>query len=578
VSAPAPAAPGISVVSADASAETTDVVARAEAVGEALAAAGQRLPEPAVRQASGLLAKVGERVRLSGRYTVVALAGATGSGKSSLFNAIAGIEIATVGARRPTTSAVTACIWGGAGAQQLLDWLGVPSRHRIRHESPLDAGDDRLSGLVLLDLPDHDSTEHAHRLEVDRLVELVDVFVWVSDPQKYADAALHRRYLTPLAGHDAVTVVVLNQVDRLPQIAAEACRRDLERLVRADGLRGIPVLSTSATVGTGVGELRDRLADAVGRRNAWHRRLAADLDASTRRLRGCVADVESVIGDGVTRTADDDAAGGLVDALAGAAGVPLVVRGVQDSFVRGAVGAAGWPLTRWARRFKPDPLLRLRLGATRREPGGASGTESDDEDLTDLAAAVRTARSSLPAPTAAQRSRVDLATRALADRAATGLPDPWADAVRAAAQPPSEDLGDALDQAVLATELPTSRPFWWSLIGGLQLVLAGSAGLGLVWLVALGVLGSLRLPSLPTPSLGAVPLPTALLLGGLSLGLLLGVLVRRLAVGIGQRRAAEAGRRLTGAVATVAGRHLIDPVRAVLTDHRRTREALDRAR
>ena len=58
-----------------------------------------------------------------------------------------------------------------------------------------------LDGLVLLDLPDHDSTEVGHRLQVDRLVQLVDVLVWVVDPQKYADAALHDRYLSPLAEH-----------------------------------------------------------------------------------------------------------------------------------------------------------------------------------------------------------------------------------------------------------------------------------------------------------------------------------------------------------------------------------------
>ena len=49
-----------------------------------------------------------------------------------------------------------------------------------------------------MDLPDHDSTEVSHHLEVDRLVELADLLVWVLDPQKYADAALHDRYLAPL--------------------------------------------------------------------------------------------------------------------------------------------------------------------------------------------------------------------------------------------------------------------------------------------------------------------------------------------------------------------------------------------
>ena len=52
-------------------------------------------------------------------------------------------------------------------------------------------------------------------MEVDRLVQLVDMMIWVVDPQKYADAALHDRYLRPLAQHADVMMIVLNQADRL---------------------------------------------------------------------------------------------------------------------------------------------------------------------------------------------------------------------------------------------------------------------------------------------------------------------------------------------------------------------------
>ena len=99
---------------------------------------------------------------------------------------------------------------------------------------------------MLLDLPDHDSTTVAHRLEVDRLVGLVDVLVWVLDPQKYADAAVHERYLRPLAGHAGVMVVVLNQADRLPAHQVDAALDDVRRLLAADGLGPVPVLATSA--------------------------------------------------------------------------------------------------------------------------------------------------------------------------------------------------------------------------------------------------------------------------------------------------------------------------------------------
>ena len=78
--------------------------------------------------------------------------------------------------------------WGDESAEDLLDWLQIPRRHALETDPTMAAA---LDGLVLLDLPDHDSTEVGHRMEVDRLVQLVDMLIWVVDPQKYADAAIH---------------------------------------------------------------------------------------------------------------------------------------------------------------------------------------------------------------------------------------------------------------------------------------------------------------------------------------------------------------------------------------------------
>ena len=99
-------------------------------------------------------------------------------------------------------------------ASELLDWLEVRNRH---HATPVPGFADDGTGLILLDLPDFDSTRAANREIVERMVGLVDVLVWVLDPQKYADAAVHNDFLTPLAAHGAVTLVVLNQIDRLPE-------------------------------------------------------------------------------------------------------------------------------------------------------------------------------------------------------------------------------------------------------------------------------------------------------------------------------------------------------------------------
>ncbi len=90
-----------------------------------------RLDDAAGRPGRGRRRPRRARLRLSADHTVVALAGATGSGKSSTFNALTGLDLAAVGVRRPTTSWTTACIWGTTRPPRLLDWLGVPPRHRV---------------------------------------------------------------------------------------------------------------------------------------------------------------------------------------------------------------------------------------------------------------------------------------------------------------------------------------------------------------------------------------------------------------------------------------------------------------
>ncbi|MFC6851617.1 GTPase [Aquipuribacter hungaricus] len=409
----------------DPAVEVPDLVARIE---ESLAVAGDRL-EPGLRQrAEDEVGRTGARAALGSAHTVVALAGATGSGKSSLFNAVAGFTISTVGVRRPTTSHPVACVWG-TGADPLLDWLQVPSRHRTVHDSELAGGPgSAMTGLVLLDMPDHDSRELAHRADVDRLVDVIDLIVWVVDPQKYADEALHADYLRRLRGHDDVLIVVLNQVDRLGTAEREAVMGDLRRLVREDGLPAATVMATSTVTGEGVAELRTLFADAVASRAMALGRARAALREVASTLRGTVADDEPFVDD----VGGDDR---LTEALAGAASVPAVVSAVETGYRRDASAYVGWPFTRWVSRLRRDPLRRLGL---------------KDHKLTGELGAL--ARSSVPEPSRAQLARVDLAERQLLDTATQGLPPRWAESVRQAPVR-TEDLRDALDQSVVGTDL-----------------------------------------------------------------------------------------------------------------------------
>ncbi|HXR68518.1 MAG TPA: dynamin family protein [Dermatophilaceae bacterium] len=551
----------------------------AAALAAALESGGGCLPAGEVERAHVVIEKAAARTSVAGGHTVVALAGASGSGKSSLFNALIGADVAKIGARRPTTATPTAAVWGSESASALLDWLKVGARHIVTEKpsgatgsgadshdtaatppsTPPAPGRD-LDGLVLLDLPDFDSHETTHRLEVDRLLDLVDVFVWVTDPQKYADARLHEDYITRLSAHEAVTIVVLNQADLLTPGTLGACRNDLLQLLGADGVVDAEVIATSAREGSGVVDLRHRISQAVMGQNAAVQRLRSDLRSVATVLRSSVADSEPRL--------DDSAGANLVDALTRAAGIPVILDAVERDYRRETWARTGWPFTRWARALRPAPLKRLRLNSGAPVPSGAF-SESDIRSVL--------GRSSLPPATPAARSAVDLATREVGDRAGRGLPQAWADAVADAATPPGEDLGDALDQAVGSTPLRARNPLWWAIFGQLQWILALAAALGLLWLVILMVLGWLQLRVDP-PRLGPLPYPLLLLAGSLLTGFLMSLLTRSIGRVGGRRRKALVAAHLRASVAQVARDRLVAPVQEVLDRHRMTREHLEAAR
>ena len=288
-----------------------------------------------------------------------------------------------------------------------------------------------LDGMVLLDLPDFDSNVAQHRAEADRVLELADVFVWVTDPQKYADAVMHDEYISRLAGHDAVTFAVLNQVDLLQRAQVGECVADLKRLLVADGLADVQIIPTSAARGHGVDDVVSAVAQVVQQHNAAEQRLLGDLTVRATGLRAHVGDSEPPV---------QDAGPELDRALAQAAGVPVVLDAVERDYLMRSAQHGGWPFTRWITKLRPAPLSRLGLD---RVVGGG---------LTRLESSSVLGRSSLPPPTPASRAAVDVATRELAERACVGLPQPWADAVQDAAAP-DEKLYDELDRAVMGVPL-----------------------------------------------------------------------------------------------------------------------------
>ena len=307
-------------------------------------------------QAEEVLNRAGERMRLSAAHTVVVLAGGTGSGKSSLFNCLAGADFSTVGVTRPVTRDAHACLWDDAGSAALVEWLDVPVRNRYSRSSALGGGETSLAGLVLLDLPDHDSVMGHATGQVDRLVSLADVMIWVVDPQKYADASIHRRFLIPLAGHSDVQAVVLNQADLLTAAQIDDCMADLRRLLDSENLHDVPILATSAVTGSGIDDLRRLLAEGVVARKAAAARIRDDLATVVARFKRYAGE-DSVLPEPGIST------GKLVEQFYAAAGAAAIGDTLRSARELRAVDFVGWPVAWLTQRLTGrNPLRKVRVG------------------------------------------------------------------------------------------------------------------------------------------------------------------------------------------------------------------------
>jgi len=222
----------------------------------AVARADGVLPEDVRSEAAGVARDLRSRQGFLGEVFVMAIAGGTGSGKSSILNAIAGEEVASVSRIRPHTDEATAWVAVGSDVQiaPLLDDLGI--ERRVPNAA--------LPSIVLIDLPDMDSVAEWHRSLVEELLPRVDAMMWVFDPIKYHDPELHEGFLAPLSAYASQFVFVLNQVDRLDRHDRELVDAHLRGILEADGFAGATVMLTAARpeVGdpAGIDELRDHLS------------------------------------------------------------------------------------------------------------------------------------------------------------------------------------------------------------------------------------------------------------------------------------------------------------------------------
>ena len=261
-----------------------------------LALSREVLGEDQIESTASLAKTVRARLAYPDDLIIVALAGGTGSGKSSILNAISGEEMADVGGVRPTTSeplavAESSRIGSVAGYLDELGIEAVPAEGAPRW-------------LALVDLPDTDSVEVEHRHLVETLLPSIDVVVWVADPEKYRDESLHS-LIRRLTAHEGQMLFVLNQIDRLNEEARSQVVADFRVSLGEDGLADPTVIATAANPPSGpalgVDELVEALRGLAADPLVLQAKLLADIEGAASTLAGMAdaagTDFEAQVGD-----------------------------------------------------------------------------------------------------------------------------------------------------------------------------------------------------------------------------------------------------------------------------------------
>ena len=589
---------------------------------EAISYGEGRVPETVLLDAAETLDRLSQRRELSTEHTVIGFFGATGSGKSTLFNAIAGQNIALSAPTRPTTSTVQAAIWEAEGSEELLDWLGIdkrvyPQTQALAAEEEATEGSQagesnkttggaaapnavtepvpglfnrirravggrgqmrtRTGGLILLDMPDFDSVTTTNRDLAARMMRYVDVLVWVVDPQKYADAVIHRDFMVPLAASGAQALCVLNQADKLEPAEVPAVLASLTRLLQAEGTEAhllAPPLAVSARTGEGVEVLRDLLAQVAAAKSLSLQRTDAQLHATASQLRAYAGGEGTVLAGAYALEAEQK----LVKACYTSSQAEQVLQAATASYRRAAGQHTGWILTRWMSRLKADPLRRLHLGqqdekkssSKAGKPAGMLGSES--ENAPELVA------SSLPPLSAAQKAGMANAVRQYSKQMAARVDEPWKRSMKEAALSREAELPELLERDIVRIDYGLGRTRApWVIFNTLQWIALLSALVGVGWLTLISGMAYLQiqLPPAPTPEGSPVPLPTLLLL----LGILLGIAsagVGRLLTAMGSRYYARKlrGRLQTGVEKAVQS-CVVTPVQLEAKRLNSYRKALD---
>ncbi|MBP2702884.1 50S ribosome-binding GTPase [Microbispora sp. RL4-1S] len=220
------------------------------------------------------------RVHMSTAPALVAVAGSTGAGKSTLVNTLAGQQVSRTGVRRPTTSIpVLVCHpddrdWYATGDLLAgVTRLAEPAGDTASGSVVLVPAPRLPQGVALLDTPDIDSVVEEHHDVAHRMLDAADLWVFVTTAARYADApswGLLRR----AKERGARLVIVLS---RVPKRSREVIVKHFGRMLDEYGLGEVERFVINETA---VGE--GRLPEAeIAELRLWLAELSIDDERRT---------------------------------------------------------------------------------------------------------------------------------------------------------------------------------------------------------------------------------------------------------------------------------------------------------